>query len=769
MRERAELAWEFPLPRIHTGISLGNGILGALIWGEEVISLTLARSGFWDHRGGTPFDERISFKGLRALLEAGQYDAVRSAFASSSAAGLGPGRPQQMSGGRLDLRLPDGLRPQSARCERTTGAVTITCVNAHGRSVELVIRVAIDRELCWIDVPDELRGQVAISLIAQWHAAGDALAKIGIMAPDCWSTPHNGGFHQRLPEDPGLALAWVDRGSAIVVATALGADPAPLARAAAVEADLPLVAQRTATWWSDYWAQVPRVNFPDPALNWMHEHGLFKQLGLTTPGGVAATLQGPWMEECRITPWSNDYHFNINLELIYWPALSSGRFQHLMPLWQMIRAWLPKLRQYGRSFLGHPDALMLPHATDDRGTAIGSYWQGTIDHASTAWMALLAWLHWRYDADREVLAEVAWPLLTGAFEGFWAMTDEVVAADGSISLTLPVSVSPEYGEGSDTSWGRNASFQLAAFHRVVSILPQAAVILGRPLDPRWERVQRELPPFSQSAVPPSPWDGPDAEKIFQINVWDGQALAMSHRHQSHLAGIYPFANVDWRDPRYARTIDHSLHVWAQLGSGAWCGWCLPWVAIICARTNRTEAAIAWLHWLADTCENEGRTLDCMGPRGTGSDWPGADWARRTGVHEIMQLDANLGVVTAIHELLVQCTQRGIELLPGLPVRWKGLSFDGIHAEGGFVFGADVVDRQVVEIRVLSRHGATLVLHHGMTGEWLVDGISKSGPVLEIPTTAGQRLILGRARRRAPEALSRLNPQLSQCPLSPGTP
>ena len=741
MRDRTDLVWEFPLPRIHTGIALGNGKLGALIWGDELISLTLARTGFWDHRGGTPFNERISFQGLRALLEAGNYDAVKAAFASSSEPGVGPNVPQQMSGGRLDLHLPDGLRPRHARCDRATGAVTITCSNPHGRSAKIVVRVAIDRELCWIDLPENLRGRVAVTLTAQWHAAGDALAKIGIAEPDCWHTAHAGGFHQRLPADPGLALAWVDRGPTVVVATALGVDPVAEATTAAHDAELGSVAQRTAEWWSDYWAGVPTIDLPDPALCWMHEHGLFKQIGLTTPSGVAATLQGPWMEECRIAPWSNDYHFNINLELIYWPALSSGRFAHLMPLWNMIRSWLPTLRQYGTSFLGHPNALMLPHATDDRGTAVGSYWQGTIDHASTAWMALLAWLHWRYDADREILTEVAWPLLTGAFEGFWAMTDEVVAADGSISLALPVSVSPEYGEGANTSWGRNASFQLAAYHRVAVILPHAAALLGRPIDARWERVTHELPPYSSSPIPPSPWDVPGAEPIRQINLWDGQELAMSHRHQSHLAGIYPFVSIDWRDPRYARTIDHSLHVWSMLGGGAWCAWCLPWVAIICARTNRTEGAISWLHWLSDTCENEGRSLGMTGPRATGGDWPSADWARRHGVHELMQLDANLGVITAIHELLVQCTQRGIEIIPGLPVRWKRLSFDGIHAEGGFVIGADVVDRRVVEIRVLSRHGSHLVLHHGMTGDWQLDGVAQCIPVLDIPTTAGQQLVL----------------------------
>ena len=29
--------WDFPLPRTHTGMLLGNGLLGAMVWGGESI------------------------------------------------------------------------------------------------------------------------------------------------------------------------------------------------------------------------------------------------------------------------------------------------------------------------------------------------------------------------------------------------------------------------------------------------------------------------------------------------------------------------------------------------------------------------------------------------------------------------------------------------------------------------------------------------------------------------------------------------------------
>ena len=72
---------------------------------------------------------------------------------------------------------------------------------------------------------------------------------------------------------------------------------------------------------------------------------------------------------------------------------------------------------------------MLPHAVDDRCRVVGTFWTGTIDHACTAWMAVMAWQNYRYGLDQpdapQLLSQTAWPLLTGAFEGYFAMLEEM--------------------------------------------------------------------------------------------------------------------------------------------------------------------------------------------------------------------------------------------------------------------------------------------------------------------------------------------------------
>jgi len=39
------LEFNFPLPRPLTGIALGNGAQGLLIWGENSLNITVARTG----------------------------------------------------------------------------------------------------------------------------------------------------------------------------------------------------------------------------------------------------------------------------------------------------------------------------------------------------------------------------------------------------------------------------------------------------------------------------------------------------------------------------------------------------------------------------------------------------------------------------------------------------------------------------------------------------------------------------------------------------
>ncbi len=685
-----ELRWTFPLPRPHCGIALGNGTQGVLVWGDEWLCLTVARAGFWDHRGGNPFTTDATFDKVRALLEAGDEGGIQNLFAMPQKSPDLPSRPRQLGGGRLELHFPTGFAPRTGVL-LPDGKLEIELRNFNGETRTVQIETSMDDEVTWIDGAADAE----IRLRSTWEWTGEILAKVGVAPPHDIEIEGGIGFVQSLPEDDALALVVRRRGERILIATALGEVEEAAKSAVARARDVPDT--DSSYFWGSYWADVPRVELPDAELQHFWDIALRKQAGMTPPQGIAATLQGAWMEEYQLPPWSNDYHFNINAQMIYWPALATNRLEHFEPLWAMIREWMPVLKHNGEKFFGRKGALMLPHSVDDHCQVVGTFWTGTIDHACTAWMAQMAWLHYRYGLDETILREVAWPLLGGAFEGYWAMHEEI---EGRFSL--PVSVSPEYRGSAMNAWGRDASFQLAAWHMIAQILPDAARVLGEKIDPRWQEVEEKLPPYSLVNQ--------------RIGLWEGLELEFSHRHHSHLAAIWPFESLDPFDQKHWETVAASIEFWSQMGAGEWTGWCLPWASVLCARLELPDAAVAWLGWMLDNFTNEGwGTLHNADFPGTAVRHDSSLKSRTKPEREVMQMDATMGFLIAVTELLVQNRRDAIHILPKIPRRWKTLKFDGIRTQGAFLVGASVEGGKVVEVRVRSEKGGLLKIAPGFGG------------------------------------------------------
>jgi len=707
--------YQFPIQRPHSGIPLSNGRQGLLIWGGgDTLKITVARAGFWDHRGGTPFRAAVTYAVLRDLLLSGREEELAEKFRSEKD-GRSYARPCQIGAGRIEIVLRGKILRASLGLR--DGGVSIIVQDPDGNERTLVFSQSRNHEAAWLELAGIEVENIAVRRTWEW--IGERLAKDGVEPPDRAGEANCGAVRQRLPEDAAVAFGYRVSGDALEFATALGEQIAGSDWAERLWNSVPArgvdAAARTA-WWGGFSASVPSLKIPDPVLQHAWDFGIYKMAGAHPPDAPAATLQSAWMEDHRLPPWSNDYHFNINLQMMYWPCLGANRLEHFAPLWKMIRGWMPQLRANGEAFFGVPGALMLPHAVDDRCQVVGSFWSGTVDHACTAWVAQIAWLHYRHSMDETFLRDLAWPLLAGAFEGYWAMAEEV---DGK--LALPVSVSPEYHARKPDGikvWGRNASFQLAAFHMLAQILPRAAALLGHPVDSRWQRVGDELPEYSLIDGAVRGW-GLHQETRPRIGLWDGLDLEESHRHHSHLASIYPFQTLAPRDPRHRQIVKDSVTHWLALGAGQWAGWSLPWTSILCSRCDLADAAVSWLHWWGSVfTDPNGATLHDADFAGCGTIHPGPflDDPAPPREMETMQLDATFGAMQAILEILVQ--QRGdtLHILPAIPVRWRDFSFDGILVEGGFLVGATAKNSQVKEVRITSLHGGSLRLCTGSTLE-----------------------------------------------------
>ncbi|MEO8615902.1 MAG: hypothetical protein ABI600_12235 [Luteolibacter sp.] len=740
------ITWHFPLSRPHTGVPLGNALQGVLIWGESSLLLTVARAGFWDHRTPQKIPAGTTFSQVKETLHADDQEALSALFGKRQANGVFP---QQFGGGRLEITFANGLRPLDASLDLATAVVNVR-IGCHEDDLQphfIQIRQATNEEVCWLDFDSALLEGLSVRLIPAYDLVREnAMAALGIESPETWTdTPGSGGFLQTLPEDMPLALAWKLSGSHLRLATDLGEYARERVCEKLCTFDTISGKIQCQEFWSHLWSRSARVSMPDATLQQQFDLGIYKQAGLVRCGTPAATLQGPWMEDTAIPPWSNDYHFNINVQLVYGAALATGQAEDMRPLWEMLRGWLPQMRALGERFYQMPGAMILPHSVDDRGANIGGMWSGTIDQACIAWMGQMAWQYYQFTGDFETLREVALPLLEGAFLGYAAMLEEGTTADGSRRFSLPVSVSPEFGGANPSEcWGRDASFQLAALHATLRDLRAASDALGLSCDPRWEEISAHLPPYTLTKADNGSygWIGQPTERIA---LWAGKDLPESHRHHSHLASIFPFCSINPFAPEHQKTIARSLSHWNTLGAGNWAGWCLPWASILCSRCGLADAALSWLQLLARNFTNEGHATlhnaDCAGVFAWDDGslaWPdhrkGADFL----YYEVMQLDASIGAISAVMELLVSFRNDAIHIADRLPKGWRELSFERIRTAGGFIVSGAFRHGRIAELTVESARGSVLRLVHSLGVAWTLDGANHDEALIILLTEPGRR-------------------------------
>lgn len=726
-----------------------------MVWGQDnQLNVTVSRAGFWDHRGGKPFGATTNFKTVKRFLENGQQDSLKLIFKNEKKEGY-PNRPYQLGGGRLELHFPEGFVLQTGTLNLHTGKLEVVIKAPDGTLRTMDIGQAVPEEIAWIKMEASLLADVDVKLIASYdhQQVKKALSEIGVAPPTRFSTavPSVAGFTQALPDDPALSVAYQKKENHVVLKTVLGETSERALIASFQDINLTKLDQQSTDWWTAFSKGLPKLTIPDPKLQEVYDYGLYKMGGVHPPHGIPATLQAAFMETQRIPPWSNDYHFNINIEMIYWPVLASGKFDHLTPLWEMLERWMPTLEAAGSYFYENDKALLMPHAVDNRGHVVGNFWTGMIDQACAAWMAQLAWLQYQHTLNERLLKEVAFPLMQGTFEGYYAMTEK--AADGTLSL--PVSVSPEFKGARPDAWGRNASFQLAAYKMTAKNLIAASKVLNQPVDDRWEVVLDKLPDYA-IVEGPRGLEYPEGTNK-RIGLWEGMDLIESHRHHSHLAGIYPFQSFDPFDEKHASIVRHSINQWIAEGAGKWSGWCVPWAATLHARLGSPDGAIAWLHYWEDNFTNLGRgTLHDANHKGVSLikpgigpdlradalppiDWNSVDFMEEH--NEVMQLDGGFGVLDAIHNLCFQQRDSVLHILPYLPAKWRSFEFKGLHTAGGFVIAGRVENGKVERIEIESKFGKPLLVQTPFYKGCRVNGAEHDNALLKLETAVGEQLII----------------------------
>ena len=646
----APVEWEFPREGgCHEGLAFSDGVTGILVWGGGgTINLTVGRADLWDHRGGYPWLPSQSYTNIVALVQAGRKDELLGLFKKETPKGE-PRNPYMLPLGRVEVKLQGGAELLRGELDPFTGLGKLFL--SDGKAIELAM--SKQSRLFAMRFAKGL-GYSASTLPAfEAPRVKKELEPLGFKKPVCFTVPahggESGGFRWTLPADDSVALVWQKRTGQLCLNTGRGAKVVSDFR------DFSRIAEESVGYWKAFWEKSARVKVPDPVVQRIFDYGMYRFGAMTDPDGVPAGLQGPWLEDDKLVPWNGDYHFNINVQQCYSPAYRGGHFAHLKPLFKMILGWRPRLRDNAKKFAGIDDGYVLPHSVDDRGVCIGGFWTGTIDHASTAWMASFMFRYVMYARDLAFLKSDAYDFMKGAMNVYRAMMEE---RDGRLSF--PLAPSPEWGGANPKgSVGRDPSFQLAACHRLAKDLIAAAEMLGEKPDSMWLDVEKRLPAYTAD------------ESGFLL--FEGQPFVESHRHHSHMAGLYPFDTIDLGKAAARKAANATYDTWVMKGTGLWSGWSVPWASILHTHFGHADAAAdklrAWDRYYTNS--GHGSCYDTQIPGFSvliGSD--------------IMQMDGQCAAVTAVMEMMAHEVNGKVEFFRGCPESWKEVSFENIRLSDG---------------------------------------------------------------------------------------
>ena len=385
----------------------------------------------------------------------------------------------------------------------------------------------------------------------------------------------------------------------------------------------------------------------DPGFEELYfQYGRYLMISGSRKGTLPLNLQGKW-NNSTTPPWSCDYHTNINLQMLYWPAEITNLEDCISPLIDYIPSLVKPGRITAHDFFNAKGWTVNTINNPFGFTAVGEHMPWAFFPAGGAWLCRHLWEHYLYIRNIEYLQDTALPVMKEAAR-FWM--DYLVTDENGYLISSP-SFSPEHG---GISGGTTMDHQIVRdlFTNCVSAYNELNLH-----DSFIDSINNMLPKIFPDKI--GRWG--------QLQEWkeDIDQVDDHHRHVSHLYGLFPGNEISPEaTPELAKAAEMSLNSRGDGGTG----WSLAWKINFWARLENGNHAYVMLHNLL-------RPVDT-----TQTAFEGGSYNNLLCAHPPFQLDGNMGATSGIAEMLFNPVSE--KPLPACPYKWKNGYIKGLKSQKG---------------------------------------------------------------------------------------
>lgn len=738
--EELRLWFKRPADSWNEALPVGNGRLGAMVFGGvENERLQLNEETVWA-RGGMPLDKKDGYKALptiRKLLFEGKYVEAEKMCLQHLMTG----------------RMPSGTNTYQTLGDLNIAFKGVQNYNAYTRELQLdnalvrsrfragrvthtrtVFSSAVDQALVMLAEASR-PGKISCTLELSRPGEGETVAVTAGLITMRQQVNGNGvTYETRIKVMPRGGQVKVE-GSKLVIEGAdklelrlvagtdyRGGDPAKLCDAYMKGIESKSYKRILADHIKEYQGYFKRVSLAikpseaagfatderldaqkrgvyDPSLAALYfQFGRYLLISSSRPGCLPSNLQGIWADGLK-PPWNSDYHININIQMNYWPSEITNLSECHLPFLRFVG----KLRENGRKTaktLYGVNGFAAHHTTDawHFTTSFGRPQYGMWPMGA-AWAATHIWEHYLFTQDKKFLADYGYPVMREAAQ---FLSEMMVKHPRTGKWITGPSMSPENvfltPDNKRASISMGPAMDLQIVWHLFNCCIQASKVLN--IDAAFQgKLADQLANLTPVRI------GADG-RILEWSAEELREAMPGHRHISHLYGLYPSDEYNWNTkPEYMKAAAKSLEGRLKHGGGH-TGWSRAWIINFYARL--LDGDKVWENLVAL--------------------WAKSTLPNMLDNHPPFQIDGNYGGTAGIAEMLLQSHAGEISLLPCLPEALPQGKVTGLMARGGFEVSMEWKDGSLTGAVIKSKLGHAAKVRYGKK-------------LVEIPMNKGETVTL----------------------------